>query len=134
MKKLIEYMAVFAVGAAAYCLIEVIWRGFTHWTMGLTGGACLTFIYAVGGEYESTALWKKCLAGALAITTAELSVGFAVNILLGWGVWSYAGQPFNFHGLICPLYTALWFLLCVPANFVCERLRKLFGRIMKTPD
>ena len=83
MKKFIEYAAVFSVGAAVYSLIEIIWRGFTHWTMALTGGVCLSVIYLLGSDYESTALWKKCIAGSLAITTAELSVGFVVNILLG---------------------------------------------------
>ena len=128
MKKFIEYAAVFAVGAAVYSLIEIIWRGFTHWTMALTGGVCMSAIYLISSDYESTALWKKCIAGSLVITTAELSVGFVVNILLGWGVWSYSDRLFNFHGLICPLYTLLWFLLCIPANFVCRQLKRLFVR------
>mgnify|MGYP004612894943 CR=1 FL=1 len=127
-KRFLEYISAGIVGAGAYSLIEVIWRGFTHWTMALTGGLCLALIYAIGSEYESTALWKRCLTGCLVITTAELWVGFVVNILLGWGVWSYSGRFMNFHGLICPLYTFLWFLLCIPANFVCGGMRRLFGK------
>lgn len=129
MRKITEYSIVCVCGALSYCLIELIWRGFTHWTMALTGGACFLVIYILKREYESTALWKRCLAGCLAITTAELSVGFVVNILLGWQVWSYEGQLFNFHGLVCPLYTALWFLLCVPANIVCGWLGRLFAKV-----
>ena len=129
-KRIIEYTSAGLVGAGAYRLIEILWRGFTHWTMALTGGLCLSFIYAVGKEYDSTALWKRCLAGCLMITTAELWVGFAVNIILGWNVWSYSGEFMNFHGLICPLYTLLWFLLCIPANLVCGLLRKAFSRLV----
>ena len=33
-----EYLMVFLLGGAGYCLIEVLWRGFTHWSMALAGG------------------------------------------------------------------------------------------------
>ena len=33
--------AVFALGAAGYAALELLWRGRTHWTMALTGGAVL---------------------------------------------------------------------------------------------
>ncbi len=127
MKKLMEYLAVLAVGSASYSLIEIFWRGFTHWTMALTGGVCMMLIYAVHCGYSSTAMWKRCLAGCLIITTAELSVGFVVNILLGWSVWSYSGELFNFHGLICPLYTLLWFFLCIPADMLCGGIGRIFS-------
>ena len=131
MKKIAEYCAVYSAGAAAYSLIEILWRGFTHWTMALTGGLCLTLIYAVDGAYESTPLWKRCAAGSLIITLAELAVGFTVNTLLHWNVWDYSERRLNFHGLICPLYTFLWFLLCIPANFVCDGIRKLFSKFSR---
>lgn len=126
MKKLAEYISVLCVGSASYSIIEVVWRGFTHWTMSIVGGVCMLLIYVIGSTYESTTLWKKCIAGSLVITNAELIVGFLVNILLGWSVWSYSGMRFNFYGLVCPLYTLLWFFLCIPANIVCDLLRRGF--------
>lgn len=129
MRKLGEYSAVYSIGAAAYSLIEILWRGFTHWTMALTGGLCFLLIYITEAAHESTPLWKKCAAGSLIITLAELIVGFIVNILLDWDVWDYSSMKFNFHGQVCALYSALWFLLCIPASFICTRLRHLFCRI-----
>ncbi len=126
MRKLIEYTAVYSIGAAGYSLIEIIWRGFTHWTMALTGGVCLVFIYALEAADAAAALWKKCLAGSLFITLSELLVGFIVNIRLGWQVWDYSSVPLNFAGQICPLYTLLWFLLCVPVSWLCGFLRRLW--------
>ena len=118
-----EYAAVFAAGGVGYTLLELIWRGYSHWTMALTGGACLTFIYINEKNYSSSPIWKRCLAGTLFISTAELAVGFVVNILLRWNVWDYSKRMFNLFGQICPLYSGLWFLLCIPVISLCRFMR-----------
>ena len=41
MKMKLQTPAVFALGAAGYATLELLWRGRTHWTMALTGGAVL---------------------------------------------------------------------------------------------
>ena len=41
-----EYLMVFLLGGAGYCLIEVLWRGFTHWSMALAGGGALSLMNA----------------------------------------------------------------------------------------
>ena len=41
MKMKLQTPAVFALGAAGYAALELLWRGRTHWTMALTGGAVL---------------------------------------------------------------------------------------------
>lgn len=127
MKKAVEYTAVYGVGAVGYTLIEILWRGYSHWTMALTGGACLMLVYLLEERYSGEAMWKRCLAGSLIITTAELVVGFVVNILLGWGVWDYSNQTLNVCGQICALYFILWFLLCIPGVKLCAGLRRIFG-------
>ena len=35
-----ELLSVFSIGAAGYSLLEILWRGNTHWTMTLAGGIC----------------------------------------------------------------------------------------------
>jgi uncharacterized membrane protein len=132
MRKFGEYSAIFSIGASGYSLIEILWRGFTHWTMALTGGICFLSIYVLEAANETSPLWKKCLAGSLIITLAELVVGFIVNILLGWMVWDYSTIKFNFHGQVCLLYSALWFLLCIPANFICSSFRRIFRNHLST--
>lgn len=130
MKKLTEYTAehavVFAVGGLAYGTIEMLFRGHTHWTMLLTGGACFAAIYAIERRYFYVSLWKRCLAGSAVITATELVVGCIVNLALGWRVWDYSERALNIFGQICPLYSVAWMLLCIPATSVCRGLRNTF--------
>ncbi len=127
MEKTRELVSVYCMGALGYTLIEILWRGYSHWTMALTGGASFLFLYCMSGTFAREAMWKKCLAGCLFITCAELLVGFTVNILLGWAVWDYSDRLLNFHGQICVLYSLLWFVLCIPAILFCGWLHRKFG-------
>ena len=120
-----EYAAVFLTGAAGYSLLEVIWRGYTHWTMSITGGICLLLIYFMNRSLD-TGIWSKCLLGAALITSAELIVGVTVNIILGWNVWDYSDIPLNFMGQICLPYSVLWYFLCLPVVWGCSLLAKIF--------
>ena len=124
MRKAAEYATVFAVGAVGYALIEILWRGRTHWTMMLTGGVCMAFIYRTEEKYSAAPRWKRCLADTQMISLCELTVGFFVNMLLDWRVWDYSTQPLNIFGQICPLYAFLWFLLCLPATYLCAAMSK----------
>ncbi len=119
-----EYTAVFGTGAVGYTAIELLWRGHSHWTMTLCGGVCLMFMYVTEKHYSQSPVWKRCLAGSLFISSAELLVGFLVNILLKWNVWDYSERFLNLFGQICPLYSGLWFLLCIPCGYLCRGLRK----------
>ena len=38
-------LTVFLGGGIIYSLVEVVYRGFTHWSMTLTGGICLLIMY-----------------------------------------------------------------------------------------
>ena len=44
-KKVLDRALVFGTGASFYSLLETIWRGHTHWSMGLTGGLVLLTVY-----------------------------------------------------------------------------------------
>lgn len=127
--KTLELGAVYTVGAIGYTLIEILWRGYSHWTMTLTGGVCFFIIYLSEGVFIDAPLWKRCLFGSLAITLTELTVGFVVNILLGWQVWDYSDMFLNVCGQICPLYSGLWFFLCMPLARLCSHIR---NRIYRT--
>ena len=48
------------------------------------------------------------------ITGIELVFGLVFNRVLQLGVWDYSAQWGNVLGQICPLFTFLWFLLCIP--------------------
>ena len=119
-----ESAAVFAIGCVGYGAIEVLWRGYTHWTMVLTGGTCFSILYAVNGKHPAMPLWKKCLVGDAVITGIEFCVGCVVNRWLHWNVWDYSQLAGNFLGQICPLYSFLWYLLSAPIAWLAAGLRR----------
>ncbi len=114
---------VFLTGCFIYSLLEIASRGFTHWTMTLTGGVILTILFEMFIRLKAVPMWQKCILGAALITSVEFTVGVIVNIILGWGVWDYSDMPFNVLGQICLPFTVLWFFLCIPAGFVCNVIK-----------
>ena len=104
---------VFSLGAAAYGMIEILFRGHTHWTMVLTGGACVLTLYYLSGWLLEMPVILSALAGALIITCYEFFVGVIVNLKFNWDVWDYSSQPGNVLGQICPTFTAIWVSMCL---------------------
>ena len=105
-------IAVFVLGGCAYGLMEILYRGHTHWTMLVTGGACALTLFYLREWLLAQPLVLGALAGAVIVTIYELSVGMIVNLKLGWQVWDYSAQPGNVLGQICPAFTAIWFVVC----------------------
>ena len=127
MKDLIKYLFLGCFGGATYCFIEILWRGYTHWTMGLLGAIC--FVYAgLQNEFISWSkpLWKQMLSITIFATILEFIVGCIVNIWLKWDVWDYSNIPFNLLGQICLPYCILWFGLSLIAIVVDDYVRYWF--------
>ena len=83
-------LVLFAMGGTAYLALEIAWRGTTHWTMFLAGGACLC------------------------------------------ALWDYSQEWGNLAGLVCPKYTALWFLLCLWVLGMMRFLRGFAAYVART--
>lgn len=121
---------VFLTGFFLYAMIEITARGYTHWTMALTGGAVLTMLYLLFNYApDGLPLPVQYLLGALVITAAELMVGLWVNERLHWNVWDYSELPLNFRGQVCLLYSMFWFFLCIPARLLCLKLHTALCRL-----
>lgn len=121
----LEFPAVYLTGAAGYGALEILWRGWTHWTMLSVGGLCLCVMYALA-NHTRLPRWQMWVLSAAFITTAEFLSGIVVNILLGWRVWDYASVPGNLLGQICPAYCLLWLGLSIPGISLCQKLHGLF--------
>ena len=106
-------ITVFILGGMAYGLMEVLFRGHTHWSMVITGGACVLTLYLIMDCTMNLPLVVAALAGAGIITFYEFCVGMLVNVSFGWHVWDYSSMPGNILGQICPLFTGLWFAMCL---------------------
>lgn len=115
--------SLFAIGAVCYGLIEIVWRGKTHWSMPLTGGACFVALYRIFAKVADFSMTVRCLIGGAVITAFEFCSGCIFNKMLKLKVWDYSDRPLNFKGQICPFYSFMWTLLCIPVNAVCKRLR-----------
>lgn len=124
LKNISEAVAVFGFGGIIYGLVEVLTRGYTHWTMVLTGGIVFTVLYLINGKFGNTSIILRCLLGCLVITTAEFVVGCIVNIDFGMNVWDYSRQKYNLMGQICPLFSFGWFMICIPAAGMSYFLKK----------
>lgn len=129
MKRLRENSFLFSVGGISYGLIELLWRRYTHWTMIITGGLCFLMLYRIFTKAKRLSLIKKCLIGSGVITVTEFIAGVIVNLLFKMKVWDYSNMPFNLLGQICPLYSLLWALLCIPIVFICKRLQEVVKKI-----
>ena len=110
-----EYAAVFAAGACLYSLIEILWRGHTHWTMAVAGGVCLALIHAVNERHRDLGLLARCGLSSFLITAVEFAAGWILNVRLGMAVWDYSDKALNVMGQICPEYWAYWYFLSIPA-------------------
>lgn len=127
-KKSCKYLVLFFIGAFAYCGIEIIWRGYTHWTMGVLGGVCFIDIGLINNSrffYHLMPFREQMVLGGLIVTVMEFMAGCILNLWLGLGIWDYSQMPFNLCGQICLPYTILWILLSAVCIVVDDWLRYL---------
>lgn len=115
-------ICIFLYGGSIYTLLEILWRGRSHWTMTLTGGLCLLLLHEMDRRLGKMPFLLRCFTGAMGITGIEFLVGVVVNLVLDMNVWDYSGRWGNILGQICPLFTVLWFCLCIPAFLLARRI------------
>lgn len=125
-KLLNKYLFLFDTGGILYLLIELIWRGRSHWTMFLLGGMCFVAMGLINEVIPwEMPLWQQALIGACIITTLEFLTGCIVNLWLGWNVWDYSSMPGNILGQICPQYFLLWIPVSTAAIVLDDWIRYL---------
>lgn len=120
-----------AIAGGIYLLIELAWRGYTHWSM-LPLAAVIFVCAGLLDERENPPpFWAQVIIGAAIATALELAAGLILNVWLGLGVWDYSHLPGNLWGQICPQFTLAWAALMIVSikleNFmhkIAERIRK----------
>lgn len=126
MKSASEAIAVLGFGGIIYGLTEVLFRGYTHWTMVITGSVVFAVIYLINIKLRTSLILPRCALGCLVITSAEFVVGCIVNLVFHMNVWDYSDERFNILGQICPLFSLGWFFICIPATLISNGLSKSF--------
>ena len=121
----------FLVGAVGYYLIEIIYRGHSHWTMALCGGVCLLAISYTDKKLKKKSILLRALIGALIITAIEFICGCIVNLAFGMDIWDYSNTPFNLLGQISLTYSFFWFLISalICSAFTVARKIKRSSRV-----
>ena len=128
-KPLFKHASLFIIGAVIYMVVELLWRGYTHWTMGILGGICFIVIGSINELFSWDLLfWIQCACGSIVITALEFIAGYILNIHFDLAIWDYSDIPFNVMGQICPQYTLAWFALSAVAIILDDYLRwTIFG-------
>lgn len=124
MKQFKKHMILFIVGGMSYYFIEVIWRGYSHFSMMILGGICFVLMGLINEFFTfAMPLWKQQLIATCIITTLEFITGYILNIKLSLNIWDYSNLIFNLMGQICLLYSVIWYFLSVVAIILDDYLR-----------
>ena len=61
-KLILKYIFLFIIGGFTYYMIEILWRGYSHWSMFILGGICFLFA-GIQNEYIEWEypLWRQIL-------------------------------------------------------------------------
>ena len=121
---LCEEFALFLFGGVAYLLVELAFRGYTHWTMFFLGGFCFASIGWLNEKYP----WEMPLVSQMVIssgiiTSLELIFGILLNMIFKLHVWDYSMLPYNLFGQISLIFSVAWFFLALPAIIVDDLIR-----------
>lgn len=129
-KKIISFF----IGGALYFVIEIMTRGYSHYSMFICGGISYVLVGIIGrwildnNRRPEIAIASVMLVGSMIITTMELFTGIIVNIVFDMRVWDYSNMDYNVMGQICPAFSILWALISLPCVYIDSVVRKyIFG-------
>lgn len=122
-----KYLFLFWFGGTFYITLETLWRGYSHWTMGILAGIIFIVIGLLNKIWGwETGLIKQALAGSIIATIAEFITGCIVNLWLGWNIWDYSDMPGNILGQVCPQFFLLWIAISLLAIVLDDVIRWRF--------
>lgn len=124
MRNFYIYLFVALLGGFGYCLIEILWRRRTHYSMFFAGAVVLSTFYYINSNF-SMPLWQKALIGMVIITVLEFVIGVVFNLVLKENVWNYSNMSLNILGQICVPFSAIWFVLSAVAFTVIDKAELL---------
>lgn len=123
-KNIIKYLILGIIGGFTYVLIELLYRGHSHWSMFLVSAFAFISIGLINEFIRwDMELWKQMLIGSGIVTILEFVSGYVLNIKLDWHIWDYSNVPFNILGQICLPFSIVWFFISLIAIVADDYLR-----------
>ena len=127
MKEVFKYLILGIIYGFIYNFIEVIYRGYTHWTMWVLAFIVGILIGAINNVISwNISLFKQLILGVIIATSLEFLFGCIINIELGWNVWDYSNVPFNIMGQVCLPFSFIWGILCLILIIFDDYIRYYF--------
>lgn len=117
---------IFIIFGISYFTLEILYRGYSHWTMIFLGGIVSVLIGLINEITPNMRMWKQMFLGTILITVLEFILGYILNIKLGLGIWDYSNIPFNIMGQICLPFSFLWFVLSYFIIMLDDILKETF--------
>lgn len=121
--RFLKHLILFVIGGVAYVCIELLARGFSHWTMFVVGGLCFFLVGAINEVTPKMALIKQMAISCVIITAIEFLSGCILNIGLGLDIWDYSDEFGNLFGQICLKHSCYWFLLSLVGIVLDDYIR-----------
>ena len=123
-KRLLYWLTLFLCGGVLYVTIELLWRGWSHYSMFLAGGIGFLLLGRLTKDHLPP--WAEVLIGAGIITMIELAAVLLFN--REYTVWDYRGAPLNLWGQICLPFTLLWMSVSGFAMWVYTKIEPVLRK------
>ena len=120
MNSYILYSLVFLLGGNAYCLIELLYRARTHYSMFFCAGFAVLILFYIFSTRSVSPL-MFALIGTIVITALEFIFGIIFNLFLDMQVWDYSSVPLNLLGQICLPFSAIWFVFSIGIYYIFKK-------------
>lgn len=126
LNNILNYFTLFIIGGVSYYFIEIIYRGYSHFSMIIVGGICFVLIGAINEfSNKEVPLLLQMILAVLIVDTIELISGIIINKVLLLNVWDYSNLRFNLLGQISLRSSIAWFFLSLLAIYMDDLLRYL---------
>ena len=121
-----KVVLLFVFGGLMYMGVEILFRGYTHFSMFFVGGLCFVLVGGINEKLPwNMAFVSQMMIASLLVTAVEFIAGVILNLLLGLGVWDYSSLPYNFLGQISLIFSVGWFFLSAIGILLDDWLRYL---------
>ena len=137
MKKFIGKLGLFLSCGFIYCMIEILFRGWSHWSMfvlaGFLGVFCIDSVNNVL-SFDCDYI-VQILISTILCTIGEGISGIILNVWLQLNVWNYSKMAFGtfFFGQCNVLFCFAWMLIISIIIFYCDAYNYYILKIEPCP-